>query len=69
MRDSPRSEQFASQLLSLSSTVRRKLIYAVEKIMGVPGSKGQRENVKIWPCLFCDGSNTPARAVGTHIGG
>ena len=46
--------------------------------MGVTGSKGQRENVmfKIWPHLFfCDGSNMPARAVGSskeataHIGG
>ena len=25
---------------------------SIEKIMGVPGSKGQRENVKIWPRLF-----------------
>ena len=29
------------QLLSLSSLVGRKLIYAIEKIRGVPGSKGK----------------------------
>ena len=60
-----------AQLLSLSSSVRGKLI----KIMGVTGSKGQRENVKSGHAHFCDGSNTPARAVGgrkkatAHIGG
>ena len=67
-----------AQLLSLSSSVRGKLIYGIEKIMGVTGSRGQRENVmfKIWPRpFFCDGSNTPARAVigrkkaTAHIGG
>ena len=43
-----------AQLLSLSSSVRGKLIYAIEKIMGVTDSKGQRENVmfKIWPRPF-----------------
>ena len=44
--------------------------------MGVPGSKGQCENVmlKSGHAYFCDGSNTPAHAVGgrkkasVHIG-
>ena len=56
-----------AQLLSLSSSVYTREAH-LRKIMGVTGSKGQRENVmcKIWPRLFCvcDGSNMPARAVG-----
>ena len=72
MRDSPRSERFASDMRSCL------LLYAgIEKSMGVTGSKGQRENVmsKSGHAHFCDGSNTPARAVGgrkkatAHIGG
>ena len=43
MRDSPRSERFASDMRSC--LLRYAGIYAIENIMGVAGSKGQRENV------------------------
>ena len=80
MRDSPRSEQFASDMRSCflcllrytgSSFTLLKILWACR----VPGSKGQRENQNLAMPIFCDGSNTPARAVGgrkratAHIGG